>query len=157
MDLDAETERGFIQVKVVVEKIDLSQVLSTQPDTGHGASVSFTGYVRNHNLGKKVIGVEYDCFIPLTENTFLEIAREAQNQWGQGTQIIIIHRHGYLNIGDSSVVIWVSTKHRDESYLASRYVIEQIKTRSPIWKKEYYEDHQTEWVRGHALCQHKHH
>lgn len=118
-----------------------------------GAEVWFYGRVRNHNFGRQVLSVEYDAFGPLCENVFREIAEESQ-RWSKGGAITIIHRHGLLEIGEISVAIGVSTPHRDEAYKASRFIIEQIKVRAPVWKKENYVDGQSEWVKGHALCQH---
>ncbi len=120
----------------------------------HGAKLVFTGVVRSSNHGRQVIAVEYDIFRPLAESVFLQIKQEARTQWGQDLEISIEHVSGRLEPGQTSVVISVSSKHRDESYQASRYVIEQIKKRAPIWKKEFYVDGETEWLAGHALCQH---
>jgi molybdopterin synthase catalytic subunit len=100
--------------------------------------------------------VEYDAFAPLCENVFREIAEES-GRWSKNGAITIIHRHGLLEISEISVAIGVSTPHRDEAYKASRFIIEQIKIRAPVWKKENYVDGESEWVKGHALCQHAHH
>jgi molybdopterin synthase catalytic subunit len=118
-----------------------------------GAEVWFYGRVRNHNLGREVRSVEYDAFGPLCENIFREIAEESKKGFQAGA-VTIVHRHGLLNIGEISVAIGVSTPHRDEAYKISRHIIEQIKVRAPIWKKENYRDGESEWVRGHTLCQH---
>jgi molybdopterin synthase catalytic subunit len=130
-------------------------VLNFQANSSHGAINYFIGIVRNFNLGLNVVGMEYDCFVPLCEKTFLDIATEAQNKWDKDANILIIHRHGKLDIGEASVAIVATTRHRDESYQITRYIIEEIKVRAPIWKKEYYQDGETDWVRGHALCQHR--
>lgn len=120
----------------------------------HGAKLVFTGMVRSSNHGRQVIAVEYDIFRPLLDFVFQKIKQEAKDQWGQDLEVSIEHCNGRLEPGQTSVVIAVSSKHRDESYQASRYVIEQIKKRAPIWKKEFYADGETEWLQGHALCQH---
>lgn len=67
-------------------------------------------------------------------------------------RICIVHRIGKLAQGDISVGVGVSSPHRDECYQASRYVIEEIKRRAPIWKREAYESGETEWLKGHMLC-----
>ena len=123
-------------------------------DHGHGAQNFFFGAVREMNHGKEVVAVEYDAFIPLAKKVLEEISLEAQNQWGSDLKISVLHRIGKLSVGEVSVAIGVSSKHRDESYQASRYIIEQIKVRVPIWKKEYYINGETEWLKGHSLCQH---
>ena len=102
------------------------------------------------------MAVSYDAFVPLAEQILKEIADEACKQWGEDLRIFIQHRTGRLEPGEVSVAIGVSSMHRNESYLASRYIIEQIKVRAPIWKKEHYENGETEWLKGHALCQHAH-
>lgn len=120
----------------------------------HGAKLLFTGVVRSTNHGRQVVAVEYDIFKPLAEVIFEQIKQEAKAQWGQDLEIAVEHYTGRLEPGQTSVVIGVSSRHRDECYQASRYVIEQIKHRAPIWKKEFYADGETEWLQGHALCQH---
>ncbi|MGZ3773869.1 MAG: molybdenum cofactor biosynthesis protein MoaE [Pseudobdellovibrionaceae bacterium] len=146
---------GNIQVQVTSDSIDLNKVIHWTPDSKHGAGNIFMGYVRSLNLGRDVIAVEYECYIPLCLKTFQKIAEEALEKWGDDTNIFIVHRHGRLNVGEASVAIAATTRHRDESYRVSRYIIEEIKTRAPIWKKEFYTDGETDWVRGHALCQHR--
>lgn len=146
---------GKIQVKVTQDPIVLTELASWEADSIHGAMNSFVGIVRSSNLGRSVVAMEYDCFIPLCEKTFSDIATEAQKKWSMNANILVIHRHGKLEVGDVSVAIVATTGHRDESYRITRYVIEEIKTRAPIWKKEYYQDGETDWVRGHALCQHR--
>lgn len=123
-------------------------------DYGHGAQTFFFGAVRAENMGKKVVAVAYDAAPVLAENILHEIAGECLEKWGRGLRMMIVHRTGKLSVGDLSVGIGVTSKHRDEAYQASRYIIEEIKKRAPIWKKEYYADGETEWLKGHALCQH---
>lgn len=144
-----------IQVSVTDQNIDLNSILPQLPGAIHGAGNIFIGYVRNLNLGKPVVAVEYDCYEALCKKVFQEVASEALKKWAKDAHVYIIHRHGKLAVGEISVIIFVTTRHRDESYRMSRYIIEEIKTRAPIWKKEYYNDGETDWVRGHALCQHR--
>lgn len=123
-------------------------------DLGHGAQAFFFGAVRAQNMGKEVVAVAYDAAPGLAQKVLKEIAGECQEKWGSDLRIMIVHRTGKLGVGDVSVGIGVTSRHRDESYKASRYIIEEIKTRAPIWKKEFYSDGETEWLKGHALCQH---
>ena len=120
----------------------------------HGAHSQFMGVVRDHNHGKKVLKVEYDAFIPLAEKELKDICHEAEKKWGP-LNVYVHHRLGELFVGDASVIISVSSPHRNEAFEASRYVIEELKKRVPIWKKETYEDGESEWLKGHALCQHR--
>jgi len=139
------------------KKIEATTVFDFATDATHGAQNFFFGSVRGRNAGRDVIAVGYDAAIPLATQTLQEIAAETISKWGASLKICILHRVGKLLVGEISVGIGVSSPHRDEAYLASRYIIEQIKIRAPIWKKEFYADGETEWLKGHALCQHAHH
>ncbi len=141
--------------EITKEKINTSDFMIHFKNPLHGALSTFFGIVREYNLGKQVISIEYDAFVPLTRKCFETLCTEVQTQWGIDLQIIVLHRIGRLFVGDISVAIGVSSMHRDESFLASRYLIEELKKRAPIWKKEYYAHGTSEWVKGHALCQHR--
>ena len=122
----------------------------------NGAMDMFVGKVRNHNLGKKVNAVSYDAFAPLASNVFTELCDEAREKFGQSLRCYVEHYKGRLEIGGISVVIAVGSPHRDESFKACRYIIEELKKRAPVWKQEHYVDGDSEWVKGHALCGHDH-
>jgi molybdopterin synthase catalytic subunit len=141
--------------KVSVEESPLlaESFVAQVGDPAHGAQVHFFGAVRNHHLGKKVVAVSYDAFVPLAIKELEAIAAEVCQGTPQA-KVLISHRIGRLQVGELSVAIGVSTPHRDESYKISRAIIEQIKVRVPIWKKEHYENGDSDWVQGHALCQH---
>lgn len=143
--------------KVINEKINPNDVFEFASDFGHGAQNFFFGSVRSENRGREVVAVGYDAAIPLAEKVLYEIACEVRTQWGESLRVCVLHRVGKLTVGEMSVAIGVSSTHREESYRASRYIIEEIKKRVPIWKKEFYSDGETEWLKGHALCQHAHH
>ncbi|MCC7441564.1 MAG: molybdenum cofactor biosynthesis protein MoaE [Bdellovibrionales bacterium] len=137
--------------------IDLARFVSGLGAPGHGAQNLFFGAVRETNHGKRVLAVSYDAFAPLAEATLRDICGEAAGRWGEDLRFRVLHRTGRLGVGELSVAIGVSSRHREESYQASRYVIEELKKRAPIWKKEHYEGGETEWLKGHALCQgHQH-
>lgn len=144
-------------IKVIVSDavIDLSKVMGEKlSDRTHGACNSFVGIVREVNHGKKVVSVSYDAYEPLAIKTLNDIASEAKTKWFQESSIFIQHRTGTLSVGEVSVVILVYTKHREEAFQMCKYIIEELKVRVPIWKKETYIDGETEWLRGHALCGH---
>lgn len=117
----------------------------------NGAQIVFSGVVRDHNRGRRVVAVTYDAHVPLAEKTFREIGEEARARWGEDLRVAILHRSGRLVVGEASLVIAVGSPHRDAAYEASRYVLEQLKTRSPVWKQEHYADGASEWLRGHPL------
>lgn len=122
----------------------------------NGAESLFVGTVRNHNLGKPVLGISYDVFEPLAKQSFLEVCQEAQAKWGADLDFYVVHAQGRLNIGDLAIVIAVGSPHRDEAFKACRFVIEEVKHRSPVWKLEHYEDGDSEWSKGCELCSSSH-
>lgn len=145
---------GRNHLAVSTSPISTEAAINFVADDAHGAADMFVGTVRNHNLGKPVKGVSYDVFDELTLQTFNELATEARQKWGEKLNIYIEHYKGRLDIGGISILIAVSSPHRDESFKACRFIIEEIKHRSPIWKQEHYVDGDSEWVQGHALCSH---
>lgn len=119
-----------------------------------GAEAWFVGKVRSHRDGREVVAIEYDVFAPLAIQVLSDIVMEARAKWGAQLRLRIAHRRGRLTVGEISVLIRAESPHRDEAFAACRFAIEEIKTRAPVWKKEIYENGSSEWVRGHALCQH---
>ena len=105
-----------------------------------GASIIFTGTVRNQNNNQTVTGITYDSHDELVIKSFKEIYNNADQKLNiKDKSVFIEHAKGYLELGEISIIIAVACKHRDEAYVLSRYIIEEIKKRSPIWKKEHYE------------------
>lgn len=139
--------------KIETVAIDINEALQAVSHEAHGAADIFVGTVRNHNLGRAVSGMSYDVFDALALNTFADIAEQARTQWGDDLAIYISHFKGDLPIGGVSIVIAVSSKHRDESFQACRFLIEAIKQNAPVWKQEHYVDGDREWVLGHSLKQ----
>jgi molybdopterin synthase catalytic subunit len=142
---------GAVFVKVVGEPIRHECVAREVSGPENGAHVVFWGLVRDCNEGRRVVAVTYDVYAPLVEKSFRDIAEEALARWGGDLRIVVIHRVGRLAVGEVSVVVGVGSPHRDEAYQASRYVIEQLKVRAPIWKQEHYVDGDSEWLEGHSL------
>ena len=117
-----------------------------------GASIIFTGTVRNQNNNQTVIGITYDSHDELVIKSFEEIYNDADRKLNiQDKSVFIEHAKGYLNLGEISIIIAVACKHRDEAYVLSRYIIEEIKKRSPIWKKEHYADRKSDWLKGNPI------
>ena len=118
----------------------------------YGASIFFSGTVRNQNNNKNVIGITYDSHDALVIKSFKEIYNEADQKLNiKDKAVFIEHAKGYLNIGEISIIIAVACKHRDEAYVLSRYIIEEIKKRSPIWKKEHYTNNESNWLKGNPV------
>ena len=133
------------RVAVVSEPIDVARVLREVENPAHGAAILFVGNVREVNDGKPVSGMEYTAYVAMAEKEMGAIAREANEKFS-GSFVVIVHRIGELAIGDASVAIATGHAHRDAAYQASRYVIEQLKQRVPIWKREHYTDGTREWI-----------
>ena len=139
---------------IATQPIQVQTAVDFVADDAHGAADLFIGTVRNVNLGKAVKGVSYDVFDELTLNVFRDLANESRQRWGDKLNIYIEHYKGRLDILGVSILIAVSSPHRDESFKACRFIIEEIKHRAPIWKQEHYIDGDSDWVQGHALCSH---
>ena len=121
-----------------------------------GASIFFTGTVRNQNNDKIVTGITYDSHDELVLKSFEEIYNEANEKLNiKDKSVFIEHAKGYLTLGEISIVIAVACKHRDEAYVLSRYIIEEIKKRSPIWKKEHYVNDKSSWLKGNPILHEK--
>ena len=117
-----------------------------------GASIFFSGTVRNENNNKSVIGITYDTHDALVIESFDKIYNEVNEKLKiKDKAVFIDHAKGYLNLGEISIIIAVATKHREEAYKLSRYIIEEIKKRSPIWKKEHYQNSESNWLKGSPL------
>jgi molybdopterin synthase catalytic subunit len=137
----------MIHTAVVSDVIEPGEVLSLVGANEDGAAVLFLGVVRDHADGRSVSGMKYEAYAEMAEPVLREIATEASERLGTD-RLVVVHRVGELTIGDVAVAIAVSSPHRDESFVASRYVIEEIKKRLPVWKKEHYSDGDEEWVEG---------
>ncbi|MGB1656805.1 MAG: molybdenum cofactor biosynthesis protein MoaE [Longimicrobiales bacterium] len=127
--------------------IDPVDVLSRVGSDEDGAALLFVGVVRNHADGRPVSGMRYDAYAEMARKELASIAHEAAQRLGTD-RVAVEHRTGELSIGDVSVAIAVSSPHRAESFDAARYVIEEIKKRLPVWKKEHYDDGSDGWVEG---------
>ena len=125
--------------------IDTAALVGEVSRGANGATLLFIGTVRNVNDNRAVTGIEYSAYRPMAEREMADIIREASEQFGTD-DIVVVHRLGELSIGDASVAIAVAHARRGAAYDASRYVIEHLKRRVPIWKLEHYVDGTREWV-----------
>ena len=138
------------------EKILNSNAEKFIKDSKFGASIYFLGTVRNVNDNKTVTGITYDSHDEMVIKSFEEIYNEADQKLNiKDKAVFIEHAKGYLNLGDVSIIIAVACKHRDQAYVLSRYIIEEIKKRSPIWKKEHYENEESKWLKGNPVAYEK--
>lgn len=114
-------------------------------DPAAGGVCVFEGWVRNRNEGQAVLRLEYEAYAPLAVKEGNKVMSEAQQRFPH-LGAYCVHRTGLLEIGDCAVWVGVSAAHRDEAFKACRYIIDEIKTRLPIWKKEHYVSGKSDWV-----------
>ena len=134
------------------EKMELKKAEDFISSSKFGASLIFKGTVRNTNDNKKVIGITYDSHDAMVIKSFKEIYNEVDQKLKiKDKAVFIEHVKGYLDLGEISIIIAVACAHRAEAYILSRYIIEEIKKRSPIWKKEHYENEKSEWLKGNPI------
>jgi molybdopterin synthase catalytic subunit len=114
-------------------------------DPSAGACVTFEGRVRNEDGGRPVSALEYEAYPGMAEREGAKVVEEAVHAFGV-REVRCIHRVGRLGVGELAVWIAVTAGHRDEAFRACRFVIDEIKRRVPIWKKEVYADGADRWV-----------
>ncbi len=125
--------------------IDVEAARERVADQSCGALVVFEGWIRDHNEGREVSRLEYEVYRPLAEKEGNKIIAEAKQKFTV-SNVFCIHREGLLELTDVAVIVCVSSSHRGEAFDACRYVIDQVKSRLPIWKKEHYLSGVSEWV-----------
>jgi molybdopterin synthase catalytic subunit len=133
-------------VRLQHEPIDAAALMSDVRADGDGAVSLFLGTVRNANAGRSVLFLEYEAYPGMAEREMERIAAEAKAQFDVSS-IAIVHRVGRVDIGESSIAIAVSAPHRAAAMDACRFVIDRVKTRAPIWKREHFVGG-TVWVEG---------
>jgi molybdopterin synthase catalytic subunit len=131
--------------RLVREPIDATALTQEVRSQAHGAILVFLGVVRDVNDGRAVTGIEYSAYEGMAAAELQSIATEASERFGS-TGVAIVHRLGELALEEASVGIAVAHAHRDEAYALSRWTIEELKRRVPIWKREHYADGTREWV-----------
>jgi molybdopterin synthase catalytic subunit len=139
-------------IDIKKDKIITSKAEKFIKSFSYGASIIFTGTVRNINENKEVTGITYDSHDELVLKSFEEIYKETEDSLKIKEKAVYIeHIKGYVGLGETSIIIAVACKHRDQAYVLSRYIIEEIKKRSPIWKKEHYKNKESEWLKGNPI------
>ena len=129
-------QQGALQPELLREELQ---------DPTCGGYAAFEGWVRDHNDGRTVLRLEYEAFAPLAQREGERILDEARQRFGVA-RVRCAHRVGPLAIGELAVWVGVSAAHRGEAFDACRYVIDEVKHRVPIWKKEYYQNGDSGWV-----------
>lgn len=139
-------------IAITSETIDPDALRRELFDPAAGAYCSFEGWVRNLNEGQTVLRLEYEAYAPLAVSEGERVLAEAQQKFPH-LRAHCVHREGLLEIGDCAVWVGVCSPHRDEAFQACRYIIDQIKVRLPIWKKEHYVDGNSGWVNCERCAQ----
>lgn len=135
----------MIRAALVSHPIDVSGLIAEVADISAGATAVFVGTVRDVNDGRPVSGIDYSAYTAMAERELLRIAQEAARQFAP-LRVVVEHRVGSLELGDVSVGIATAHAHRSPAIDGMRFVIEEIKRRVPIWKRECYVDGTREWV-----------
>ncbi len=141
--------------KLSSEPLDAEQLKTHAENPACGALVTFEGWVRNHNEGHDVTSLEYEAYASLALAEGERILEEAKEKFGL-KQAVCVHRVGHLQIGEIAVWVGTATPHRDAAYKANRYIIDEIKVRVPIWKKEHYVTGDSGWVNCEECAKHGH-
>ena len=142
-------------IAVTTEPLSERAMADAVADPGAGAIGLFSGVVRNHTGERQTKYLEYEAHTPMAEAKMREIATMLRSRWPGLRRIAIVHRIGRLEIGESSVMIAVSSPHRREAFEACHLAIDTLKETVPVWKKEYFEDGEV-WVGLQSECDHRH-
>ncbi len=136
-------------IRITTNHLSLQEVMHELEDNSAGALSIFMGNVRKRGMFGNVSGIYYEAYSEMAEEKMREIENEAQTKWGI-KKLVAIHRIGNLKVGETSIIIGVSSEHRYEAFEACKYIINNVKTRVPIWKKEISEESQ-KWIDGILL------
>jgi len=137
---------GVELISITEKPIDVNKLFNDVSDQSSGATVLFTGTVRDHNEQDKVSKLHYEAYQEMAKKILQEIENEIHTKW-KINKFVAIHRIGTLQVGEVSVAIAVSAEHRKEAFDACKFGIDSIKEKAPIWKKEFAESG-TEWIEG---------
>lgn len=132
-------------------KIDPAALKTALQQDGAGACVTFEGWVRDHNEGQAVTRLDYEAYTSMAEKEGRKILEEARAKFPI-TSARSVHRVGNLSIGECAVWVGVASAHRAAAFDACRYIIDEVKARVPIWKKEHYATGDSGWVNCHTIA-----
>ena len=144
--------RGADMLTISDKPIDPDELRRQLFDPAAGAYCAFEGWVRNLNDGQTVLRLEYEAYEPVAVSEGARVLADAQEKFPH-LQAHCVHRSGLLEIGDCAVWVGVVSPHRDEAFQACRFIIDEVKVRLPIWKKEHYVDGNSGWVNCERCAQ----
>jgi len=131
---------------ITAAPLDVQGLAALVSAGGDGAVASFVGVVRDRNLGRRVMFLEYEAYEALALKALDRIVAEAREAWPD-TRLAVHHRTGRLEIGEASVAIAAASPHRAHAFAACRYAIERVKQIVPIWKREHFDGGEV-WLEG---------
>jgi molybdopterin synthase catalytic subunit len=137
---------GDAPVAITEAPLDVQRLAAALLASGDGALATFVGVVRDHNVGRRVLFLEYEAYEALAVKALHRIVSEAREQWPD-TRLGVHHRVGRIEIGEASVAIAAASPHRTHAFAACRYAIERVKQIVPIWKREHFDGGEV-WLEG---------
>ncbi len=141
--------------KLCQDTIQVEQLKASMAADAAGAFVGFEGWVRDRNDGRSVVSLEYEAYDGLAVPEGLKILEECREKFDI-IDVRCVHRTGLLSIGEIAVWVGVTSMHRGDAFKACQYVIDEVKLRLPIWKKETYTDGSSGWVNCSGCASHEH-
>ena len=136
-------------IRITNNRLSLQEIMPELEDDSAGALSIFMGNVRNRGRFGNVSEIYYESYSEMAEHKMREIENETQTKW-EIKKLVVFHRIGNIKVGETSIIIGVSSEHRNEAFEACKYVIDNVKTRVPIWKKEISKESQ-KWAEGILL------
>jgi len=143
------------RMRISQDVIEPDKLRHALVDDAAGAYVAFEGWIRNENEGQEVLRLEYEVYAPLAISEGEKVIADAAARYPI-LQAACVHREGLLEIGECAVWVGVTSAHRDEAFAACRFIIDEVKVRLPIWKKEYYVSGDSGWVSCERCAAHAH-
>jgi molybdopterin synthase catalytic subunit len=134
------------------DPVELATLVGSVQSPARGGLSLFLGQVRDHHEGRAVVRLEYSAYGAMAEAECARIVAEAERRWD--VAVALRHRLGSLAVGDTAVAVVVASAHRADAFAACRHVIEDVKRRVPIWKREHYADGTVTWVDPTTTLQH---
>ncbi len=138
-EMSATHDASRLLVRIGEEPIDLAALHVQVADPASGAVLEFVGVVRESTEGKPVVGIEYEAYVPMAERILERIGAQLLARWPV-RRAALVHRTGWLVVGELSLAILLSTPHRAAGFEALRFAIETLKHDAPVWKREHFED-----------------
>jgi molybdopterin synthase catalytic subunit len=132
--------------RVTAAPLDPDEAIEAVADPAAGAIDVFLGVVRNTNKGRDVAYLEYDAYPEMAEKLMADLGQQAIDEFGL-RKVALYHRIGRLEIGETSLLIAISSGHRAEAFSAGKWLVDEVKKRVPVWKKEVWSDGE-EWIEG---------